>query len=353
MGPGQQEANLQLATMSGLSLEIVEQLQEIYNSDKSVEEKMTESEEVLKKSLPVEKQSLNAMKDGFAGVKKHLNTIEAMNIALGAKIAPDMMKLQKAQLGLVMDLAKYFPQMIKLLTDIFHILRTTLAWLMKDPMLDAVKGVDKAIEEQIKHLKEKKAGAPEEEIKKTEALKQAEAALIETGKAGRMLKVARAVQRNPWTALKTIISGTPEQRAAVAALQPTPEQTAAQKARAKQGGGVMARAAKALREMGVPEGTAIGEPAMRALRGAKTPEQQQAAIKQAITAGQKQAARDKRKAEAAETARQAQLTKLYGGFWAEAAPPGGATEVRKPSAGPKARRIGHTGRGGTATTSNR
>jgi hypothetical protein len=331
MGPGQQEANLQLATMSGLSLEIVEQLQEIYNSDKSVEEKMTESEEVLKKALPVEKQSLKALESGFAGVKKHLNTIEAMNISIGKEIAPDMMKLQKLQLGLVKDLAKFMPQMIKILQQIFHVLRATLAWIMKDEVGDTLKAVDDAVEAQLDHVKKTKPESPMAAVAKAETIAKAEKALGEQKRYGKLALQLAGAATKPWT----MRAGTKEQFELVKTYLQKPDVSPETKERTQKIRGIMTRATAAIKEAGGVQ--KIGSEATAGLVQAAggTPQQQRAAINRAVKASKEESARRERIRRVEMAENQAALDRVIEYGAREAQRPS-ASDARKPTAGPKA-----------------
>lgn len=170
--PMQQEANLQLSVMSGLSLDIVEQLQDIYNSDKSVEEKVAEAEKVLKKTEPIEKQALAETKKGFTGVKQHLVGIEKMNIKIGAKIAPQMMELQKFQLRIVSEVADYLPQVIDLLKKIYNLIKVAVAWFKPGGITRNLQAIEDALDAQEKAIKKQVPTSLVQFVKTQKALEQ-------------------------------------------------------------------------------------------------------------------------------------------------------------------------------------
>jgi hypothetical protein len=133
-GPEQQEANIVLSQLSGLTLDQVESLGEVLNSNKSQEEKMKKIKEAMEKAEPIEKQALNESKKGFAGIKKHVAGIEGAMIGLGAKFAPEMLKFQKAQIDALQSMAplvrsgmnllvKHLPDLVMAIKGMTDILR--------------------------------------------------------------------------------------------------------------------------------------------------------------------------------------------------------------------------------------
>jgi hypothetical protein len=330
--PGQQEANLQLSVMSGLSLDIVEQLQEIYNSDKSVEEKMAEVEKVLEKTLPVEKQALKATKDGFAGVKKHLAGIEAMNIAIGGEIAPEMMKLQRTQLGLVKDLAEYLPEMIKILRKIFLAIRAILGWMFKrDEVKDALKSVDKAIEKQLEHIKKLAPGTATEAAAQSRAVQRAKEVLETSKRVGRVTDIARGMVSDPRKAFKMIFpwaKGYEEsQKAWQKARLPSKEFVAAQTKRRSEEA-MFVQTGAALQKAGVTQ--QMGKSTIKMLKEAaeREPKERTAAIKEAVSRAHVRGMETRQHME--QTAEGTRILGLRTGPEPD--------DVRRPSAGPKAKK---------------
>lgn len=169
--PRNQQANLVLSTMSGLSLEIVEELKDIYSSNKSADEKTKEIEKTLKKAEPIDKQALAATKKGFSGVKQHLAHIEDMQVHLGSKIAPTMMKMQVLQNKILLDLAKGIPAILHALQEIYKLIVTAIGWLKTDLSPDAAwDAVKKRIEGTEEAIMNKKTRGLSEMIKKNEEI---------------------------------------------------------------------------------------------------------------------------------------------------------------------------------------
>jgi hypothetical protein len=123
----QQEANIALSEMTGLSLDQVEQLGEVMNSTKSMDEKMEAVKEIMAESKPIEEQALDQMKKGFGGVVKHVAGVEAMMVSIGGEIAPVFMKMQVFQLKLLQTLLHYLKDIINWLKEIWFQLKLTVA----------------------------------------------------------------------------------------------------------------------------------------------------------------------------------------------------------------------------------
>jgi len=105
-----QEANLALSEMTGLSLDQVETLGDLLNSGKSQEEIMAGVKEQMEKAEPVEKQALKEMKKGFGGMVSYLAGIEAKQIAIGAKFSKVFERIQQLQLKALSFVADYVPK---------------------------------------------------------------------------------------------------------------------------------------------------------------------------------------------------------------------------------------------------
>jgi len=135
--PINREANLQFSMMSGLSIKQTEQLKDIYSSSKSQEEKDKEINEVLQEAKPIQERALDAAKDGFAAIKKHIAGVEAQQIRIGSKIAKPMMELQDLQLKILGVIAGYFPQMIDFLKKLWGTLKE-IGIFIKDMAMAAV-----------------------------------------------------------------------------------------------------------------------------------------------------------------------------------------------------------------------
>jgi hypothetical protein len=118
--PGvQQEANIALSEMTGLSLDQVEQLGEVMNSSKSMDEKMAEVKEIMEEAKPIEEQALEQMTKGFGGVVKHVAGVEAEMVYLGGKVAPAFMSIQKLQLQGLKILVDLLKDIIGVLKEIW------------------------------------------------------------------------------------------------------------------------------------------------------------------------------------------------------------------------------------------
>jgi hypothetical protein len=108
----QQEANLVLSKMTGLSLDQVEKLGNILNSGKSAEDQMKGIKAQMEKSEPIEKQSLKEMQKGFGGIVKHTAHIFDETVNIGRVVAPLMMTIQSVQLKLLGELVKLVPELL-------------------------------------------------------------------------------------------------------------------------------------------------------------------------------------------------------------------------------------------------
>jgi hypothetical protein len=114
-----EEANIAMKEMTGLSLRTVEELQTLVASGKTSEEKQKEIEKILEKAEPLEKQSMRAMQKGFGGVVRYLAGIEADQIEIGATVAPMFMNMQKLQLKALKWLVEWLPDISGTLKDIY------------------------------------------------------------------------------------------------------------------------------------------------------------------------------------------------------------------------------------------
>lgn len=117
-----EEANLAMKEITGLSLKQVEGLQNIMASGKSAEDQQKEIKELLKKAEPIEKQALEESKKGFTGVMKHVAGVESKQISIGSKFAPIFQKLQNLQLDALKMLTNFLPEIVKWLRESFNVL---------------------------------------------------------------------------------------------------------------------------------------------------------------------------------------------------------------------------------------
>jgi len=108
--PANQEANLVLSEMTGLSLDQVEKLGDLINSGEISAESMKKIEETLKAAQDPKKAALKEMKQGFVGVKKYIASVEATQIGIGGRFAPMFMQMQKLQLGALKVLSEWLPR---------------------------------------------------------------------------------------------------------------------------------------------------------------------------------------------------------------------------------------------------
>jgi hypothetical protein len=107
-----QEANLALSEMTGLGLDQVEKLADIYSSNKGVDEKMAAVQKLMEDSEPIEKQSLKEMKKGFGDVVKQVASMQDEMAALGAEVAPLMRAMQKLQREALKTMIKWLPELV-------------------------------------------------------------------------------------------------------------------------------------------------------------------------------------------------------------------------------------------------
>lgn len=108
-----QEANLALSNATGLSLPVIEKLQDIYNNGKDMAEKDEEIREVLEEAKSIEQQALEAMK-GVGGTLSHIASQTNIGIKLGERVAPAVETIQKwitkNAVELVNWIIKYLPK---------------------------------------------------------------------------------------------------------------------------------------------------------------------------------------------------------------------------------------------------
>jgi hypothetical protein len=124
----QQEANIALSEMSGLSLDQVEKLGDIFNSGQNTEKQLEEMKKEIEKAEPIDKQALKEMKKGFGGTVQYLAGISDMTVAIGSKVAPFMMEMAKLQLKALNWLANQLPKVIDWLKELYMGARTLFAW---------------------------------------------------------------------------------------------------------------------------------------------------------------------------------------------------------------------------------
>lgn len=106
-----EEANLALKEMFGVSLRQAEELQNIQASNLSAEEKQKKIVDIMEASKPIEEQSLNAMKEGFGGVVKYTAGIFDRQAAIGGRVAKYFMALQDLQLKALKALVDWLPKL--------------------------------------------------------------------------------------------------------------------------------------------------------------------------------------------------------------------------------------------------
>lgn len=120
----QQEANIALSEMSGLSLEQVEALGDIFNSGKNSEKQLEEMRKEIEKAEPLDKQALKEMKKGFGGTVTYLAGMSDMMVAIGSKVAPFMMQVAQLQLKALNWLANQIPSVVDWLKELYLSFRT-------------------------------------------------------------------------------------------------------------------------------------------------------------------------------------------------------------------------------------
>jgi hypothetical protein len=131
----QQEANLILNKMTGLSLDQIEKLGDILNSDKSAEEKMKEVKKQMEAAVPIDKQALNEMKKGFGSTVEYLAGISDFTAMIGASVAPYMMAAQKTQLNLLKILADLMPDLVDGIQGVYLTVRLQYEKMFNDSWL--------------------------------------------------------------------------------------------------------------------------------------------------------------------------------------------------------------------------
>jgi len=154
-GKNQQEANIALNEMTGLSLDQIEKLGDIFNSGKSAEEQMKAVKDQLQKSEPIEKQALRQMTD-FGGTAVRIAGKTDTLIGIGAKTAPMFEKIEKWQLGALKWMADGFPAMTKWLEKIYILMLQLSEFFLKDDkkrLDDLMKNQDKTLAELNKKYK--------------------------------------------------------------------------------------------------------------------------------------------------------------------------------------------------------
>jgi hypothetical protein len=147
--PVNQEANLAMKEIFGISLQQAEELQTIATSGASSEEQQKKILEIMKAAEPIEKQALKESKKGFLGVQKHLAGIFDKQVAIGSIVAPTMMKLQNLQLAALKVLVEWLPKIANWLKETYL---ATTAWFTKDILGDPTSDWNKMLERQSKVL---------------------------------------------------------------------------------------------------------------------------------------------------------------------------------------------------------
>jgi len=155
-----EEANLAMKEMTGLSLKQVEELQNIMASGEDAKKQQEKIEELMKKAEPIEKQALKVSKQGFLGVAKHMAGVEAKQIAIGATFAPIFMKIQNAQLEALKWMADHFPKVENWLKEIYSDIRGIFRATLESLGLKDYRQVQQRIDEHTFAMQ--KAGVLEE-----------------------------------------------------------------------------------------------------------------------------------------------------------------------------------------------
>lgn len=208
--PASEEANLVLKDISGLTLDQVEELQNLFNSGKSQEEIMKRVEEIQSENAPLEKQALDATKQGFSGVVKRLAGLEAANVGIGAKAAALVEGVQDLQLKLLQQISGYFPEILKVLRTIGQLIgdMVDLAKFSSPESAKKLKEKEQkqawsAYEEYAKKWAEKPAKTIADKIKEEEQLAQSRAAAMrtqhisQTNRPGWIRGTAGEIMQNP------------------------------------------------------------------------------------------------------------------------------------------------------------
>lgn len=121
--PVQQEANIALSEMTGLSLQQVEELGELLNSGQATEEEMQKVREILEETKDPQKLALEEMKKGFGGIVTYQAQMSAQQIAIGARSIDLFTSIQQAQVKLL----EYLTRAIPTITDILKKIWAALA----------------------------------------------------------------------------------------------------------------------------------------------------------------------------------------------------------------------------------
>lgn len=111
-----QEANIALNEMTGLSIDQIEKLGDILNNGQNAEEQMKAIKDQLAESEPIEKQALKQMKD-FGGTAVRIAGKTDTLIGIGAKTAKYFEKIEQYQMHALKWLAGKLPAIEKLLTQ--------------------------------------------------------------------------------------------------------------------------------------------------------------------------------------------------------------------------------------------
>lgn len=149
-----QEANLALSKMTGLSLDQIETLGDLINSGLSQEELLAEINEQTKKAEPVEKQALKTMKEGFGGMVSYLAGIEAKQIAIGSRFAKMFQTIQELQLKALKWFADYMPKIEHWLKEAYMALKEMINIGAAQLTTDERKKYESAMKESRKEMEE-------------------------------------------------------------------------------------------------------------------------------------------------------------------------------------------------------
>lgn len=128
--PQMEEANLVASQQLGLTIDQVEALQEVNNSNMDQKEKLKKIKEQMEKAMPIEKQALKASKEGFAGIAKRLAGLQAANIGIGAKLAGPMIQLQNIQMRFLKDIAPFVADALKMLVKLLKMIYGSISSLV-------------------------------------------------------------------------------------------------------------------------------------------------------------------------------------------------------------------------------
>lgn len=133
-GSQSQEANLAAQTaMPGLTLDMIESIGEMINSGKSQEDILKGIEDQTKKFRPIEDRVVDAIKEGFQGVRIRLAGQEAKSANIGAKSAKLVEELQDLHhdvLKILVDIMKNnLPAILEAIKEMRGYLKSVAEWI--------------------------------------------------------------------------------------------------------------------------------------------------------------------------------------------------------------------------------